>query len=376
MASGGPPCFHCGSSAWAYDWVEATSRYFLPRPLSRTLVLYTSKPKGLAPDLLFGLGLGCGFAATYAHWVWHLYTHYGSPTFPVFNRIFASPYVPSINTWHYDRLHGPGVFLLLPFLFALDSSYVSEILGWHDWRCAIVYVLVIAVGALLLYRPRMLAWDKGTRKEQGVFVLCMTAVAYMAWLMTEPAYRFLLPIGLLAPLIIVVCVDLLPFKPETRGTAFIAIALVLAITARPCDWVRRHEWSQRIVEIERPSLPDTSETMILMSGILPYAYLLSDFPPHIPILRIDSNSIKFNSGWGIVDLIRQRIAEHNGRFMIFAPSADMSEAEPPLRLFGLRQLPETCQDVVDRIPEQLPDGDAVNGLHRKYKLCEVVRSEG
>jgi hypothetical protein len=354
--------------------LKLTAAIFCPG-LCLALLLSTQLSKrGFFLGFFFGLGILIGSAATYGHWGWFLYTHFQNPVFPLFNGIFGSPYIPPINVRDFSAQKNPVTQLLYPFLFLLHPHLVSEV-EWRDWRGVILYALMIAVGVFRLLRPSALIWGSSVRTVPAVFLLSAVAISYVVWLSTETIYRYLLPLEMLSPLLIVVCLNLLPLAREMRIVATATITFALIFLLQPGDWGRRHEWSQRIVEIDRPSLPDSPDIMILMAGIESYAYLLSEFPPHISVLRLESRAFHPASAWGINDLIRARIDAHKGQFMLLMPATNMDEAIFPLKFFGLKYIPKTCRNVIDRLAEK-PGGDVTPDyapLYRTYKLCNVVR---
>jgi hypothetical protein len=112
-----------------------------------------------------------------------------------------------------------------------------------------------------------------------------------------------------------------------------------------------------------------------MAGTEAYAHILPAFPPHISFVRIDTRAFTPKSTWGIVDLIRARLKEHQGRFMLLVPVADMPAAQVSLGIFGLHADNKSCKEVVDRFGDKLPPGYAPNGglVPVHFSLCDVRR---
>ena len=334
----------------------------------------TDSARALAPAFFFGLSVALGFALTYGSWAWHLYSLYQSPLFPYFNGIFRSPYLPPQSMRGFVAPNTVAGQALFPFLFATEPRLVVEI-AWRDWRIPVLYTAMFALGALRLARPGLLDWNRFSSPRPAAFLFWTAAVGYAGWLYTDTTYRYLLPLEMLAPLLLTVGAGLLPLPDKARWAGLAALLLVLAVTVKPSDWGRRPEWPERITEVTRPDLPDDPELMILMAGNEAYAYLLPDFPPRITFVRIDSRAFSPASGWGIIDLIRARIKAHRGRFMVFVPQADLPDAQQSLEIFGLKALPKSCKEVVDRFGDKLPPGYApIGGLVPvHYSLCDVVR---
>ena len=330
--------------------------------------------RALAPAFFFSLGAAQGFALAYGHWAWHLYSLYHSPLFPYFNDIFRSPYIPPQPIRGFAAPNTVMGQVLFPFLFATEPRLVIET-DWRDWRIPVLYAAMFALAALRLARPRLLQWGASSAARPSAFLFWTAAVGYAGWLYSDATYRYLLPLEMLAPLLLVMGAGLLPLPEKARWAGLAALGLALALTVQPSDWGRRPSWPEQITEVTRPDLPDDPQLMILMAGTEAYAHMLPAFPPHINFVRIDNRAFSPASGWGIIDLIRARIAAHHGQFMLLAPQADVPGAQKALDIFGLKALPKSCREVIDRFGDKLPPGYAPNGglVPVHFSLCDVRR---
>ena len=329
--------------------------------------------RGILLGFFFGLGILAGAGLVYAHWGWYLYGHFGSPMFPYFNRIFHSPWVAPGYIEDFSAPRGLLVPLLFPLLFANHTTLVNEI-PFRDLRIPIAYVLMAVVGLLSLWRLR-----PGARQEAApaaplpsTYLLWASAVSYLVWISVEAYYRYLLPLEMLAPLVIVLCVERLPLTARVRTGVIICLMLVIVTTLKVAPWERRHEWAQHIAQIERPALPDSSDIMILMAMDDGYSYLIPEFPPSIPFVRLESRAFRVDSGWAFNDLIRARIEAHKGSLKLLVPAREVQRAENrPLKYYGLKVVSGSCKDVVDDIAE-----NDLDPLYPKYyKLCDVVKAK-
>ncbi|HUY68111.1 MAG TPA: hypothetical protein VMV79_02275 [Alphaproteobacteria bacterium] len=309
--------------------------------------------RGLLVAFAFGIGILLGVAISDGWWMLYLQTHFGSPLFPYFNEFFRSPLLPPIDLRDAQFVpHGWRDIVLFPYLFAKNPILVGET-AWRDWRIPILYVLVPLAVALRLSiggkKPAPLAQPYATR-----YVLAAAAVTYVAWLFLFSIYRYLVPLEMLAPLLIVLAADLLPFGLYARAGLAAVLLIVVALSVQPGNWGRRTPWLQHAVEAQIPPLPDSKNLMILMAGIEPYAHLIPEFPPAIPFVRIESNLTVLAPGAppiatpALNDIIRARIAAHKGPLMLLMPSWQLADGDDALARFGLkRQTP--CQTVIDRL---------------------------
>ncbi|MEZ0224742.1 MAG: hypothetical protein ACAH83_09335 [Alphaproteobacteria bacterium] len=323
----------------------------------------------------FGLGVLAGFAAAYGHWGWYLYTQFGSPTFPLFNIIFRSPLLPNDSLLlDYAPPHN-WKLLIFPFLFAFDTSLVNEI-AWQDLRIPVLYALFLwLILQYKLFKKTPAAGTSLSVTGPARFLLVAGAVSYYCWLLSETVYRYLLPLDMLAPLLIVICIGMLPLQRKARGIAAAVVLAALAVTIQPGDWGRRDRWPEKIASITPHGFKDASDTMILMAGADPYAFLLPEFPPQLRFVRIMSRGFPPDADYGINKLMRAQIDAHKGPLMLFMPHGYLSMGEVSLQEYGLTLLPNTCRSIHDRLYEERLDKpyEMRNDYPWTYSLCDVQR---
>ncbi|MDD5585392.1 MAG: hypothetical protein PHY92_00355 [Alphaproteobacteria bacterium] len=316
-----------------------------------------------AVSFVFGLGVLAGLALSLGHWAWFLQTHFQSPLFPYFNNFFQSPLAPLTSArdtqfvpldWH-DRL-------LFPFIYSLYPARTGEI-PFRDLAIPVLYALLpVAVVLRLVFGRSANGHDRLAVPHAARYLLWASAIAYAVWVPLFAIYRYVVPLEMLAPLLIVFAAGLLPLRLPTRGLLAAFILLAVAVTVQPGNWTRKNNWLDRAVEIERPALPDTPDIMILMAGFEPYSHVVSEFPPRIPFVRIQSNFASPQENKGINAMIKTRLDAHKGRFMLLILGRERHHAGPALAHFGLKFLPQTCQKVIDRLYDDPLD------------LCDVERT--
>jgi hypothetical protein len=315
-------------------------------------------------SFVFGLGVLAGLAVTLGHWMWFLQTNFDSPLFPYFNNIFKSPFAPL--TTARDTQFIPLDWcdrLLFPFIFAEHPTRVGEI-PWRDWKIPALYAaLPLAVILRLVFGRNAKAQDNMAAPLATRYLLWTAVVSYAIWLAMFDIYRYIVPLEMLAPLLIVVAIGLLPLRLQARSLLAAFILLTLAVTVQPGNWTRNDKWLPHTIETDIPSLGDPSDLMILMAGFEPYSHVLSAFPPEIPFIRIQSNFSSPNENKGINERLEEKIDEHKGRFKLLIPSYQMYHAKPALAHFNLAVMRPTCQKVTDHL------------FDSKLVLCDVERTE-
>lgn len=315
--------------------------------------------------VLFGLGIAAGLLVTYGHWAWHLYSHYQSPMFPFFNIIFRSPLLPPSVILDFPTPRNWTLFVF-PFVFAFNPRLVNEI-DWSDLRVPILYALLLIVPVIYFAKGRKAAPDSFAPIPETRLLLITAAVAYYVWLFTQTIYRYLLPLDMLAPLLIVLAVGLVPVKQKIRASVAGALLLVILISIKPGDWGRRAEWSKEIASIDLPALPKNS--MVLMGGVDAYAYLLPSFKSPASFVRLESRGLPADADTGLAQMVKARVAAHEGPLLSFMPAPDVKLLEH----FRLR--PGKCKTIPDRLHEQRLHRmhDMGSTYPESYTLCTLKR---
>ncbi len=311
----------------------------------------------------FGLGVLTGLAITLGPWAWHLQEHYQSPLFPYFNDIFKSPLAPPDSgrdmqflptTWS-DRL-------LFPFIFTAVPWRVGEI-PWRDLRIPALYVLLPLCALLrLAYGRNKHAPDRLVSFYATRYLLWLAILSYALWLFMFAIYRYLIPLEMLAPLLIVVAMGLLPLRAAPRTLLTLFVLLAIAATIQAGDWGRKKPWLKTTAPVTFPAFQNPSETMILMAGFDPYSHVIPSFPTETAFVRVQSNFSSPEQNKGINSLIAEKIARHKGVFKLLVPAPHFFHAGPALGHFGLTFSPQKCQPVVDAL------------FDSKLVLCEVEKT--
>lgn len=310
-----------------------------------------------------GLGVLAGIALTGGHWMWFLWETYGNPVHPYFNTLFGSPLAAPTDyrdTQFVDLSPTLPDRLLLGFRLLADPNLVGEIplpgeTPWRDPRAAVLTVLIPAAALLGLVgrggtRP---THTRLTHAAAGQYVLAAVALSYAAWAAMFCIYRYLVPVEMLAPVAILLAVDRLPLA--VAGRAGLAAALMVGVQAAtiPGDW-GRIAWTDRLVEVDLPRLPDPGRTMVLMAGYQPMSFIIPEFPPEIPFLRIQSNFVHPDpSPNGYNDALRARIDAHDGDVFAVSTIPDTDLADAAVRFHGRRLARDECRVIRSNLNEPL-----------------------
>jgi hypothetical protein len=291
-------------------------------------------------------------------WFFTLERATGNPLFPLYNSVFHSPLIAP--TFFGSTNFPPEGFwsaLSFPFRFLVDYR-IADDEPFRDIRVPLLYALLpIASVWLAVARPRSvpLVAPPATR-----ILFIFVAGSYVAWLTLFAVYRYLVGLEMLAPLLILAALDCMPCVPRLRLAAAATILLTIALFGR-YSFGNHAPASDPYVQVRGLSFPDPDNTLLLMTGYEPMAYLIPSLPPAIPVLRIDGWLAQPNDATGLTALMRARVAAHHGDVFLLAAPREHMAADRAVAAYGLEIVTARCRDVR-------------SNLGGPYELCPLRRS--
>ena len=316
-------------------------------------VASASRARGMLRALLLcGVAAFIAFALSTGWWFYVLWRETGNPVFPYFNDVIGSTLI--LDASYRDTRFLPNSFvdaLLFPFRASLDWR-VSADGPLTDWRIAVAYAIVpFAALAMLLRRAAAtpFADPRATR-----ILFAFSTIGYVSWLAVFAIYRYLTPLEMLAPLLIVVAVGALPLPRGVRAAgAVLALLTVLALTPLPDD--PRPAFAARVVDVDVPPIARPDATLALMTGVEPTAFAIPAFPPQIPFLRVDGYLVGPDADTPYLRTMRERIdtqiAQGGDVFVLFV-EFERERTDKAMRLLSLRRTDE-CVAVANNLTEPL-----------------------
>ncbi|MDE1149515.1 MAG: hypothetical protein PW843_23420 [Azospirillaceae bacterium] len=310
----------------------------------------------------FGLGVLAGMAIFSGHWMWFLWSHFQNPLFPYFNNVFHSPW-GTPDPYRDDKFipKGPVAAALFPLLWAQDPKLVGEII-FRDYRVLAAYVVLLLTGLLALVGwARTRTVNAGGPARGRRYLLWAGALSYLVWLKLFAIYRYLIPLEMLAPVLILAAVGLWPVPVKVRAGVIAGVLLAVTATAQSGTWARV-AWGDRpfgakVSEVQAPTLPRPDHTVMLMTGYAPTSFLIPGFPPQIPFLRLQSYFIHPDQGDILLNRqmrarIDQGIADGDDFYLLVA-HWEIWTIDQILPRYGLKGAGEPCQPVTSTLDEPM-----------------------
>ncbi len=299
-----------------------------------------------------GLAAFAGLMLASGWWFFVLWRETGNPLFPYFNDLIGSSLI--LDASYRDTRFLPGSFLealTLPFRTALDWRVSSD---WavNDWRIAFAYVAVPL--ALLISATGMASTAPIVARRPARILFAFAIAAYLSWIAVFAIYRYITPLEMLAPLLIVAALGLAPLPAGMRRLAVAAaLAAVVALTTLYAG--NRAPFADRMVAVDVPPIARPEATLALMTGVEPMGFVIPEFPASIAFLRIDGFLVGPDKDTAFLRSMTDRIAAHLKRggdlFTLFLPG-ETGRGDRALGLIGLTRT-DDCVDVTSNLAPAL-----------------------
>jgi len=220
-------------------------------------------------------------------WFTLLQLRYESPLYPFFNNLFESPWWIPI-TERDARFDPQGLlqWLFYPFYWWRANVLVSEV-PFSDGRISLG--LLAALGALWPWRGLSL-----TQRRTLRFMALLMLFTYAIWLKQFAIYRYMLPLELLAPWLLLALGGAISLRQAGQGTpkalwlSSAAVALLLIVTTQPPNWGRVPPSQPSVLAVKSPI--DTRNALVAVAqGDPPLNYLAVGLPGPRHFLSVNAN---------------------------------------------------------------------------------------
>lgn len=322
-------------------------------------LLHTSQKNRLQTFLLYGFMGVLGFLITDGFWLWRLYTEFGNPLFPYFNDIFQNPYTKP-DRFVDDRFTPKAYYeyFIWPILMSLDSLRVNQ-LKYSDFRFAFLYI------SLVLYLVSVVQMKFGKKHEKisadhgnsrfdirfATYLLAFFICSYIIWMISWSQYRYIIPLELLAPLCIILVLDMTFKNRQVILWLFTFMLLIGAIFYQPFDWGRT-DWATPYIQVDTTQFAPDEAGVVIMLGIAPISYVIPDFPETFRFIRPESNLGKYE--YGIYERIEMILNETtNPIYMMYQKVDPAIDLNTSMEQLGFTFNENDCSLLSINIPDEI-----------------------
>jgi hypothetical protein len=308
-----------------------------------------------------------GFLLAYGFWGASLYFTYQNPFFPYLNKIFHSPYFSNSNFLD-DRFFPRNwrQLLFYPFFFVRKSSLVSEV-EFRDIRIALCYAALVVLAAKSGVSVLRARWVQGgdipahtqtdpeTRSTVAadnrclIFLAIFFAVSYASWIRLSSIYRYLAVLELLAPVFVILAIGRFVRKEAVLLALAAAMFIFTILFAVPIRF-GRIDFTDDLLRLQIPRIADLDQSVVLMSGYEPIAYIVPSFPAGTRFVRVSSTFAAQGRVPWVDEKIRQTLANYDSRHrLIYVRNVqEIGLARQDMSPFGLRMDASSCYEIKSR----------------------------
>lgn len=327
------------------------------------VVAVTMKPPRRGGRRVAGLwlcgGIALGFLVIAGPWMVDLYHHYGSPVFPLYNGVFHSPYALPRN-FHDTRwtINSLSEALLLPITFVHRGIHHMEV----PFRSVRYLLLYGSVGLLVLSRIRLSMTCRGG--EQGfrsgvssrmfrtdIWLLWFFVAAYGLWAVVFGYYRYLCPLEMLVPVVVLMALRETINSSKMRVSIF-GLGMGAMVGLMSVGSWGRGSWdvgSYFDVQLPEKNLPPHS--MVVITSLAPLSFMAPYFGDSVRFVRVESNFDGLESK-KYRDLLERAIGEHRGPFELLTAKGSAGRSSTILSNYGLALIIGSCLPVRSATPVQ------------------------
>jgi hypothetical protein len=214
-----------------------------------------------------------GFLVADGFWMLHLYREFGNPLHPLFGAIFGGDFAPPMPTRDDRFVPQTAIeWLFYPLIWPTAAHRVSDTF-FFDLRVPLVFL------ALPLLLRRQIAGDA---RNVGV-LLAGLGMAYVIWLALFGIYRYLAPLEMLAPLLVVLALE------RRAATAAVMLLATMLVLVRPPGWGHLHRYGASFLEADVPPMPGLDHATVVLAENEPLAFLALALPADARFVRIGGN---------------------------------------------------------------------------------------
>lgn len=259
----------------------------------------TPNKQGLLRGLSFTLAGTVGALTMAGYWMYDMATRFGNPVFPLYNGVFKSPYA---NPYNYaDTRFEPKNLsdgLLSPFWFTNPTAHQTMEIPFQNLGFAVAYILLIfailvQVGRLVLATDRAHGNGTGggtataTHRNARVRLVVFCFISFVMWVLQFSIYRYLSPVELLLPIVIVVLACWVVAADLLQATLVLFVFIFTATTMFSGSWSRL-PWSNSYFHVQQPALVEEHALVVLDTGA-PVSFAIPYFPASTQFVSVESN---------------------------------------------------------------------------------------
>jgi hypothetical protein len=305
----------------------------------------TWRGRGLGLIALAGGGVA-GTLVTGGFWALRMGRLTGNPIFPYLNQVFRSDLVAP-SSYEYRNFLSTETLLWAEPEVINEELWALRSLCLDDLRFPVVFSLFFAVLVVRFVRGR-LGWSTVIDERAGALLALFFCGSFVVWLKVFAINRYILTLGLLAPLVIVFLFESVVPHHRIRVVVFAVLGLALAVGVG-LETPKRVPWDPDPFRVDLTGSGIGDDALVVMIDAAPTSYVIPGFPRGARFVRPAGN-LYLKPGVRLWELITATIRNHPGPVFTLHERRPRTEGKrrQVLDELGLRQERDRCITLRDR----------------------------
>lgn len=292
--------------------------------------------------LIFLAFASIGIIISTGYWSLFLYSNFDNPIFPFYNQYFLSPWFEPLAIAESGIKYLPksvSQWLFYPYFWGLiENNTVAEV-TFRDPRIFSVFFLSII---FITYNLLNYINYKFTKKISNIdfFIFIFFFSSYFIWLLKFSIYRYILPLELICPLIILVITSKIFCNKKISVALFLLIVFFIIYLTKPMQWGRINFGETFFKTNGLPVIPNNS--LLVFYGDDPLSYVIPLMDKSISSVGIENNLIKHDQNNKLLYSINKKIASHKGESYLVSSIKREAEVDAKLVKYNQYRIHNTC----------------------------------
>jgi len=275
-----------------------------------------------------------------------------------------------------------AIFPIMDVKSTLDrrllAQDITSFLPYVNLFAYLFYLLIVIIVFLFVrnmnLQPRSVKEinTDGRSKQIVLFFQIFCITSFITWQAMFSIHRYLSPLEILSPLLIVILLVYLVQNMTLRYWFVIGSFILIGFSVEgPLPKII--SWDRSFFRVKVPEIDQLDSSIVFMAGKDPIAYLIPFFPPKVRFIRLESY-FKFNNP-GVQtkfhDEINKLIQNHDGSFFLLSRWMHFPRHEQLLKDLGLRIVDPNKNESI--LSEHEPAGLRLWAARKEMPTDNVVR---
>src|SRR5699024_6245794 len=186
-----------------------------------------------------------------------------------------------------------------------------------------------------------------------LWLIVFFVAGYFIWLKEFGYYRYLCPLELLAPILILLGTRQLFRGDRVISLVFIGLMVAVGAYMNFNTETGRGTWdTPDYFNVQLPEMARQPDIMVLMTSGKPMGFVVPFFPNDARFVRLQGN-FDYTRSHLFLQTQLQTAREHQGPYLLMTPPGHIEASRKLLDFWGFRVATETCSPIHSGTPERI-----------------------